>query len=83
MSKVIDAVFENGVFKPLKKVRFHEHERVKLTISPAVQEEAKIKKFVDRQKKAFLKIAGTGSSGLADVSKDHNRYLYGKSCGTK
>ncbi len=83
MTKTIEAVYEKGVFKPLRKVKFHEHERVKLTISPAEQDEAEIKRFVDRQKKAFLKIAGTGSSGLADVSKEHNKYLYGKACGTK
>ncbi len=83
MAKTIEAIYEKGVFKPLKKVKLHEHERVKLTISPSEQEEAEIKKFVDRQKKAFLKIAGTGASGHADVSKNHNRYLYGKSCATK
>jgi predicted DNA-binding antitoxin AbrB/MazE fold protein len=83
MTKTIEAIYEKGVFKPLKKVTFPEHERVKLTISPAEQNEAEIKKFVERQKKAFLKIAGTGSSGLTDVSKNHNKYLYGKSCRTK
>ncbi len=83
MTKTVDAIYEKGVFKPLKKVKYHEHERVKLTISPADQDEAEIKRFVDRQKKAFLRIAGTGSSGLTDVSKNHNRYLYGKTCRTK
>ena len=83
MTKTIEAIYEKGVFKPLKKVKFHEHERVKLTVSTAEQDEAAIKRFVDRQKKAFLKIAGTGSSGLTDVSKNHNRYLYGKSRWTK
>ncbi len=83
MTKTIEAIYEKGVFKPLKKVKFHERERVKLTISPSEQDEAQIKRFVDRQKKAFLKIAGTGSSGLTDVSKNHNKYLYGKTCGTK
>jgi hypothetical protein len=64
-------------------VKYHEYERVKLTISPADQDEAEIKRFVDRQKKVFLRIAGTGSSGLTDVTKNHNRYLYGKTCRTK
>ena len=32
MSKVIDAVYENGVFKPLEKVDIKEHEKVEIKI---------------------------------------------------
>jgi predicted DNA-binding antitoxin AbrB/MazE fold protein len=32
MSDIIDAVFENGVFKPLQKVRIKEHQKVALKI---------------------------------------------------
>lgn len=32
MSKVIDAVFEDGVFKPLQKVEIKEHEKVAIKI---------------------------------------------------
>lgn len=32
MSKVIDAIYENGVFKPLEKVFLKEHERVHIVI---------------------------------------------------
>lgn len=32
MSKVIDAVFENGVFKPLQNVTAKEHEKVAIKI---------------------------------------------------
>jgi predicted DNA-binding antitoxin AbrB/MazE fold protein len=32
MSKVIDAVFENGVFKPLQDVEVKEHEKVAIKI---------------------------------------------------
>jgi predicted DNA-binding antitoxin AbrB/MazE fold protein len=34
MSKVIDAVFENGVFKPLEKIKVKEHEKVIIKIIP-------------------------------------------------
>ena len=34
MSKVIDAVYENGVFKPGKKIRMKEHQRVRIQILP-------------------------------------------------
>jgi predicted DNA-binding antitoxin AbrB/MazE fold protein len=32
MSKAIDAIYENGVFKPLEKVSLKEHERVHIII---------------------------------------------------
>ncbi|MGQ3684980.1 MAG: antitoxin family protein [Candidatus Loosdrechtia sp.] len=32
MSKVIDAIFENGVFKPLQHVEVKEHEKVTIKI---------------------------------------------------
>lgn len=32
MSNVIDAIYENGVFKPLEKVFLKEHERVHIII---------------------------------------------------
>lgn len=32
MPKVIDAVYENGVFKPLGKVKVKEHEKVSIKI---------------------------------------------------
>lgn len=32
MSKVIEAVFEDGVFKPLNKVKVKEHEKVSIKI---------------------------------------------------
>lgn len=83
MHRTIEAIYEEGVFKPIKKVHLKEHEKVELTISPVQQDEVEIKRLVERQKKAFIEIAGTGSSGLSDVSKNHDKYLYGKPCGTK
>ncbi|MCX5885276.1 MAG: antitoxin family protein [Proteobacteria bacterium] len=32
MSKVIDAVFENGVFRPVKKIRLKERKKVQIQI---------------------------------------------------
>ncbi|HBH60821.1 MAG TPA: antitoxin [Nitrospiraceae bacterium] len=32
MAKVIDAIYENGVFKPLEKVDIKEHEKVEIKI---------------------------------------------------
>ncbi|MBU2528846.1 antitoxin family protein [bacterium] len=35
MSITIQAVFENGIFRPIKKVRIAEHRKVKIIIDPA------------------------------------------------
>jgi predicted DNA-binding antitoxin AbrB/MazE fold protein len=37
MGKVIEAVYENGVFKPLEKVNLKDGERVKIKVSNIVK----------------------------------------------
>lgn len=40
ISKTIEAIYEDGIFKPLKPVQgLSEHERVRLTIEPADEDE--------------------------------------------
>jgi len=34
MPKIIEAVFENGVIKPLEAVEFKEHQRLRVAITP-------------------------------------------------
>ena len=41
---------------------------------PAVYEDEV--KILQSQKKAFSKIIGKGNSGLTDVARKHDRYLY-------
>ncbi|MDO8446341.1 MAG: antitoxin family protein [Deltaproteobacteria bacterium] len=83
MEKTVEAIYEGGVFKPIKHLTISEHERFKLTITPIAEDEKETKKVVGRQREALLAIAGVADSGLSDVSKNHDKYLYGKPCGTK
>lgn len=83
MTKTIEAIFEHGVFKPVKKLKLPLHERFKLVISPVEDETLAVKKRIERQKKALLAIAGTATGGFSDVSANHDKYLYGKPCGRK
>lgn len=71
MSKVIDAIFENGVFKPLGKVNIKEHEKVKVILSNESESQEK----------------GCTLDGIIDIAKDcsdtdlsihHDKYLYGE-----
>ncbi|MBI5788519.1 MAG: antitoxin family protein [Candidatus Schekmanbacteria bacterium] len=83
MPKTIEAVYENGVFKPVKKIKLPEHELVKLVITPLYEDEEAVKRLVEKQKKALKKVIGIGSSDSDDGSINHDKYLYGKPCGSK
>lgn len=73
MSKLITAIYEDGIFKPLQDINLRDHQRVKLEIIP--EEETSL---IESQKKALLEIAGIGNSGLTDIARKHNQYLYQK-----
>ncbi|MBU4184797.1 MAG: antitoxin family protein [Proteobacteria bacterium] len=73
MSKLITAIYEDGIFKPLQDINLRDHQRVKLEIIHEAEPS-----LVESQKKALLEIAGIGNSGLSDVARKHNKYLYGK-----
>lgn len=70
MPKTIEAVYENGVFKPLKKIRLNEHQKVELTI--LTEEE------IDIATKEALSIIGIGKSSFNDTAEKHDEYLYGR-----
>ena len=70
MPKTIGAVYENGVFKPIKKIRLREHEKVELSVLT--------KSEMDDMAQKALSIIGIGESGLKDTAQRHDEYLYGK-----
>ncbi|MEW6108662.1 MAG: antitoxin family protein [Nitrospirota bacterium] len=70
MPKTITAVYENGVFKPLKKVKLHEHQKVELDIHTEDE--------TDNAIKTALSIIGIGKSSFKDTALKHDEYLYGK-----
>jgi predicted DNA-binding antitoxin AbrB/MazE fold protein len=72
MSKIIDAIYENGVFRPLIKIKLPEHKKLKIIIAD--------KTASTKSKKCSLK-------GIIDIAKDcsdtdlssrHDKYLYGE-----
>ncbi len=48
MPKTIEAVYENGVFKPIKKVTIPEHSKIKLIISPEKEWAKEIKSLLKK-----------------------------------
>jgi predicted DNA-binding antitoxin AbrB/MazE fold protein len=72
MSKVIEAVFEDGVFKPLGKIDVPEHKKFKIILTETVKHSAKrkisLKGIIDIAKDCFD----------TDLSVHHDKYLYGE-----
>lgn len=76
MSKTIHAIYKKGVFKPLEKVNIKPNQKIELLIFPSEEE---ITELVKSQRKALSKLCGIGESGLSDLSRRHDKYLYQKS----
>ncbi|GBD95871.1 MAG TPA: DUF104 domain-containing protein [Nitrospirae bacterium] len=70
MAQTIEAIYEDGVFKPTKKVRLKEREKVELTISKKAE--------IDNAIKKAMSIIGVGKSSFKDTAGKHDEYLYGK-----
>ena len=75
MLKTIHAIYKDGVFKPLQKVNIKSNQKIELLVFPSEEE---IPELVKAQKKALSKLCGIGESGLSDLSRRHDKYLYQK-----
>lgn len=81
MTQLVQAIFENGVFRPLDPVHFAEHERVSLVIESTV--EVANENVIARQREALGKLraemnalpASAPVDGLGGA--DHDAILYG------
>jgi predicted DNA-binding antitoxin AbrB/MazE fold protein len=85
MAKSIKALYENGVFKPLAKVRLRNKQKVKLTV---VETEKSAKKARAKARRTPIadgrgitshpayRIVGLFKSGTHDLSANHDAYLY-------
>ena len=73
MSKVIEAIFENGIFRPLNEPNLKNHQRVRIEIFSEENGAS-----VETQKKILLEFAGLGEGPFTDVARNHDRYLYPK-----
>ena len=86
MAKSIKALYENGVFKPLSKVRLKNRQRVKLTVVESKQSPKRLVKSTAKHRSESrrvsvaahpaYRIVGLFKSGLHDLSENHDKYLY-------
>lgn len=71
MSKVIDAVFENGVFKPLEKVDVKENEKVEIKVISLDDWQLRFSRIINRiQKKASQFSAEEIETDIAEAIKE-------------
>ena len=61
------------IFKSLQKIDLPEHKRVYLVVIP---EEDTYTKLLESQKKELSSIIGIGKSGISDISRRHDKYIY-------
>jgi predicted DNA-binding antitoxin AbrB/MazE fold protein len=86
MAKSINALYEDGVFKPLSKVRLKNRQRVKLTVVKSEKSSNRIAKSTKNRRSKRRRVEITSSpgyqivglfrSGVHDLSKNHDKYLY-------
>ena len=76
MNDSIIAIFEDGVFKPLKSIDLPEHTKILLKIE--LEHKKLDATIVKSQKKALAKLVGIADSGLKNISNEHDKYLYEK-----
>ena len=85
MSKSINALYEDGVFKPLNKVRLKNRQRVKLTVVESEKPSRRLSKSRAKRRPVSsrvgaahpaYRIVGLFKSGVHDLSARHDHYLY-------
>jgi predicted DNA-binding antitoxin AbrB/MazE fold protein len=73
MRDTIQAVYENGVLRPLQPPGLQEHQQVYLLVLPEDPSALALS-----QRQALADVIGLGASGQQTISTDHNTFLYRK-----
>ena len=86
MAKSIKALYEDGVFKPLNKVRLRNRQRVKLTVVESEKPSKQLAKPAAKRRPTSsrgavvahpaFRIVALFKSGVHDLSTRHDDYLY-------
>ncbi len=82
MSQEFEAIYENGVLRPLKPITLTEHALVSISIRPSGEADSNV--VADRQRELLLAFTAkmeTLEEPLPDTTvsnRDHDRILYGE-----
>ena len=69
LQETVEAIYEDGVIKPLQKLRIKEHQKLTVTIS---RRSTKVK-----PENPAMALVGIFESGIKNLSSEHDKYLYG------
>lgn len=75
MRRAIEAIYENGVFKPLEKIDIKEHTKLTIVLSASLEQPT----VEENSLEAIIDIAKDCSD--SDLSTHHDKYLYGEVSG--
>ena len=67
MSKIIDAIFEDGVFKPVQTVEVKEHEKVSLKIISVDEWQSRFNRIIEKIQKQSIRY--TSQEIESDISQ--------------
>ena len=75
MSKIIDAIFEDGVFKPIQTVEVKEHEKVSLKIISVDEWQARFNRIIEKIQKKSVRyssqeIESDISQAITEIRED-------------
>jgi predicted DNA-binding antitoxin AbrB/MazE fold protein len=84
MTRAFNAMYENGVFKPLEKLRLKNNQRVTLTViekpskrvAKSTPKRRRIPSQTDVDSHPAQRIVGLFKSGTHDLAINHDHYLY-------
>ncbi len=86
MPRAFNAMYENGVFKPLGKIRLKNKQKVKLTVVENRRPLKRVAKSAPKRRQTPRQIAVEShpsqsivalfKSGAHDLAKNHDSYLY-------
>jgi predicted DNA-binding antitoxin AbrB/MazE fold protein len=86
MARAFNAMYENGVFKPLGKVRLKNKQRVKLTLVESKKPLKRVAKPAPKRRQVPRQAAAESypangivalfKSGAHNLAKNHDDYLY-------
>jgi len=82
MSQEFEAIYENGVLRPLKPVLLREHEVVSVSVTSATDPD--LRAVADKQREIVLAFTSKMESLHEEIpddgstNRDHDRILYGE-----
>jgi predicted DNA-binding antitoxin AbrB/MazE fold protein len=78
MSKVIDAIFENGVFRPLQHIEIKEHEKVAIKVISLDEWQSRFNLIIEKiHKKTSQYNSGEIESDILNTIKEVRRVRRG------